>query len=360
MDRQGTDSQTVASGPDAKNGTTPVIEVENVTKWFPVSSGLLRRSTAYVRAVDDVSVAVHPGETLGIVGESGCGKTTLARLLLQDLRPTTGTIRFHGQSIDEMSRADRNDLARWIGAVFQDPHSSLNPRHRVGTIITEPARILKQVSRDELQEKRSELLRLVGLPPNAADFYPHEFSGGQRQRIAIARALSVNPRLLVLDEPISALDVSIRAQIINLLKDVQQSFNLAYVFIAHDLSSVYHMADRVAVMYLGEVVETSETIDLYKKPAHPYTSALISASLPISPRARKEEVVVGGEVPSPLNPPPGCRFHPRCPLAFDRCRNEVPEAREVSPGHWSSCFLAEELYAGDEKVSSPAPSPSRS
>ena len=332
----------------------PVVALERVSRQFAVQvGGFFSRKHAFVRAVDDVSLTIANGETLGVVGESGCGKTTLARLILRDLPPTGGRIRFDGRAIDEMSADQRQALTRLVGAVFQDPFSSLNPRHRVGTIVIEPAVILGSVRRGARRAAVAELLKLVGLPAQAADYYPHEFSGGQRQRIAVARALSVNPRLLILDEPISALDVSIRAQIINLFKDVQRSFNLAYMFIAHDLASVYHMADRVAVMYLGQVLETGETIELYSRPSHPYTQALLAASLPIDPRERDAAVVLGGEAASPLNPPPGCRFHTRCPLAFDRCRSEAPPAVEVAPGHQAACFLAGNLHALDPAVAPP-------
>jgi oligopeptide/dipeptide ABC transporter ATP-binding protein len=340
-----------AAGPAAARAETPVVELKSVSKFFSVRTGnLLSRKRAHVRAVEEVSLRIEAGETLGVVGESGCGKTTLSRLILRDMAPTSGQVFFEGRDLKGMSRGERRGLARKVGAVFQDPFSSLNPRHRVGTVITEPAAILGQLPRSHRPAARRELLQLVGLPPTAASFYPHEFSGGQRQRIAIARALSVNPQLLILDEPVSALDVSIRAQIINLLKDVQRTFNLAYMFIAHDLASVYHMADRVAVMYLGQVVETGETVELYSRPAHPYTSALLSASLPINPRDRKSEVILSGEVPSPLHPPSGCRFHTRCPLVFDRCRAEQPAFVEVSPGHFSACFLAGGLW---EKAEGP-------
>ncbi|MFN0148882.1 MAG: ABC transporter ATP-binding protein [Dehalococcoidia bacterium] len=325
----------------------PVVELEAVSRHFRVrTGGILSRKAAVVRAVDDVSLSIGAGQTLGVVGESGCGKTTLARLILRDIPLTSGHLRFGGRALDDMSHSERAALTHSVGAVFQDPFSSLNPRHRVSTIVTEPDAIVRGTPRGKRRVATQELLRLVGLPANAADLYPHEFSGGQRQRIAIARALSVNPDLLILDEPISALDVSIRAQIINLLKDVQDAFNLAYVFIAHDLASVYHMADRVAVMYLGQVVEVGETIELYSRPAHPYTQALLSASLPINPRDRKSEVILGGEVPSPLNPPSGCRFHPRCPLAFDRCKTEQPPLDPVAPDHGAACFLADQLHGG--------------
>ncbi len=342
-----TTATTTGSSVNAPKAAAPVVELEAVSRHFRVrTGGFFSRQVAMVRALDDVTLSLGAGETIGVVGESGCGKTTLARLILRDIPPTSGQLRFGGRALEEMSHSERAALTRSVGAVFQDPFSSLNPRHRVKTIVTEPAVIVEGMPGNRRPIAARELLRLVGLPENAADLYPHEFSGGQRQRIAIARALSVSPNLLILDEPLSALDVSIRAQIINLLKEVQHSFNLAYVFIAHDLASVYHMADRVAVMYLGQVVEIGETVELYSRPAHPYTQALLSASLPINPRDRKSEVILGGEVPSPLNPPSGCRFHPRCPLAFDRCKTEQPPLRSVAPDHAAACFLADELHGG--------------
>ncbi|OAI38611.1 hypothetical protein AYO38_09310 [bacterium SCGC AG-212-C10] len=341
----------------AAGGGSPVVELDHVSKFFGVrTGGAFSSKRSFVRAVDDVNLQISAGETLGVVGESGCGKTTLSRLLLRDMPITSGTMRFSGKDLDKMSSSERAELTRAVGAVFQDPFSSLNPRHRVGTIITEPAAIQGSLDSKRKDTVREELIKLVGLPKNSVNLYPHEFSGGQRQRIAIARALSVNPSLLILDEPVSALDVSIRAQIINLLKDIQDQFDLAYMFIAHDLASVYHMADRVAVMYLGQIVETGETVELYSRPAHPYSRALLTASLPINPRERKSEIILSGEVPSPLNPPPGCRFHTRCPLVFDRCRTEAPPQVEVAPGHLSACFLAEQLR-NDERPSFAPPPP---
>lgn len=331
--------------------TAPILELDRVQKHFGVRSGsladlLLRRARRWVRAVDDVTFDLAPGETVGVVGESGCGKTTLGRLVLGDLKPTAGDVRFRGQSLPAMSRSERRAYQRSVATVFQDPFSSLNPRHRVRSVVMEPVTIHNTLKDDAARERLDEMLDVVGLPRSAANLFPHEFSGGQRQRIAIARALSINPSLIVLDEPISALDVSIRAQIINLLKDIQQEFGPAYLFIAHDLASVYHMTDRVAVMYLGKVVEIGDTVSVYRQPAHPYSRALISAALPIDPRRRDEEEVLSGEVPSPIDPPSGCRFHPRCPWEIDRCRTEEPQLADYfGDGRLVACHRAREVGA---------------
>ena len=314
---------------------TPVIEAKNLSKLFPVKGGFFGRGAGVVRAVDDVSFSVMPGQTLGLVGESGCGKTTTAKLVLGLEEPTGGSMRFEGQDLQSMDAAGRRHYRKSVQAVFQDPFASLNPRMRVGAIIAEPLVTNEVLPTAEVKKRILHLLELVGLPERAADLFPHEFSGGQRQRIAIARSLALSPRLVVLDEPVSALDVSIRAQILNLLRDLQAQLGLSYLFIAHDLAAVAHMSHTIAVMYLGKIAETGEAAALSQRPKHPYTQALFSAALPSHPDERREEIILPGEVPSPLRPPAGCRFHPRCPHVMPRCATEVPvlkpqESRLVS------------------------------
>jgi oligopeptide transport system ATP-binding protein len=320
-----------------------LLEVRDLVKHFPVAGGLFGGRSGVVRAVDGVSFTIRRGETLGLVGESGCGKTTTGRCVLQLERPTSGAVVFEGRDLTRLSAAELRAVRRRIQVIFQDPYSSLNPRMTVGQIIAEPLGVHGIVRTAAGRRDRvGELLRHVGLLARHAERYPHQLSGGQRQRVGIARALAVEPSLIICDEPVSALDVSIQAQIINLLEDLQSEFGLTYLFIAHDLAVVRHISDRIAVMYLGHIVEVADRKALYDDPLHPYTRALLAA-VPIPDpelEARREHVVVRGEVPSPLNPPSGCVFHPRCPVAIDRCRVDVPPLREVKPGHWAACLLA--------------------
>ncbi len=320
----------------------PLLEVRNLVKHFHVGGGLFGGASGVVRAVDGVSFSLRRGETLGLVGESGCGKTTTGRCILQLERPTSGEILFEGRDLATLTEGELRPARRRMQVIFQDPYSSLNPRMTVGQILAEPLAVHRIVPERAKREARvRELLGHVGLLPQHAHRYPHQLSGGQRQRVGIARALTMEPGLIVCDEPVSALDVSIQAQIINLLEDLQREFGLTYLFVAHDLSVVRHISDRVAVMYLGRIVELADRQALYEDPLHPYTRALLSA-VPIPDpelEARREHLVLRGEVPSPLKPPTGCVFHPRCPIAVDRCRTEVPPLREVKPGHWAACLL---------------------
>ena len=336
-------SQTQRSAPAPLEDV--LLEVNNLKMYFPITSGIiLQRKVADIKAVDDISFFVRRGETLGLVGESGCGKTTTGRCILQLYKPTAGQIRFEGQELTALSNRQMRAMRREMQVIFQDPYSSLNPRMTAGSIIGEPLQVHHLVSgRGEFRDRVADLLQNVGLNPYMADRFPHEFSGGQRQRIGVARALSVSPKFIVADEPVSALDVSIQAQIINLLEELQDQFKLTYLFIAHDLSVVRHISDRVGVMYLGHLVEMADRNDIYVNPIHPYTKALLSA-VPIPDPvidAQRERILLTGEVPSPLNPPSGCVFHTRCPIAEDKCREMIPELREVEPNHWSACMRSE-------------------
>lgn len=325
-----------------------LLEVNNLKKYFPIRKGFLRKTVGFVRAVDDVSFYVNEGETLGLVGESGCGKTTTARCILRALDPTGGQIRFHTQDnrlldIATLSTAEIRPLRREMQMIFQDPFASLNPRMNLLDIVGEPLLVNGVSNRQERTERVAEMLRLVGLRPEYMRRYPHAFSGGQRQRIVIARALALHPRLVVADEPVSALDVSVQAQVLNLLLELQQQLHLTYLFVAHDLSVVKHISDRVAVMYVGKIVEMAPTEEIFNAPRHPYTSALLSAVPVADPRIRSRMTPLKGEVPSPANPPSGCYFHPRCPYAVDRCRTDTPLLEEISPKHYVSCHRAREL-----------------
>jgi oligopeptide transport system ATP-binding protein len=319
---------------------TELLTVDHLKKHFPVTKGLLfSKVVGWVKAVDGVSFTVQEGETFSLVGESGCGKTTTAKVVLRLEQPTAGSVRFRHDDVTELSGARLQEYRASVQALFQDPYGSLNPRMHVSTIVGEPLVVNRQMSRQEIQDRVRELLHLVGIPARAADLYPHEFSGGQRQRIALARALALTPRLIVLDEPVSALDVSIRAQIMNLLKDLQQQLGLAYLLIAHHLGTVRYMSHRVGVMYLGQLVEKASAEALFINPLHPYTQALLAAALPSHPDAPRQKIILTGEVPSPLNPPSGCRFHPRCPHAMPVCATVEPPLKPLHDRHEVACHL---------------------
>ncbi|MDP6402554.1 MAG: ATP-binding cassette domain-containing protein [SAR202 cluster bacterium] len=322
-----------------------LVDVKNLKMYFPVTSGLIfQHVVADIKAVDDVSFFIRKGETLGLVGESGCGKTTTGRCILQLYKPTAGEIFFEGKNLIEMGSGEMRAMRRQMQIIFQDPYGSLNPRMTCGDIVGEPLIVHKLThGKGEYRDEVTRLLETVGLNPYMADRYPHEFSGGQRQRIGVARALAVNPSFIVCDEPVSALDVSIQAQVINLLEELQEEFSLTYLFIAHDLSVVRHISDRIAVMYLGHLGEVADRIELYDNPLHPYTKALLSA-VPIPDpvvEQTRERMILTGDVPSPMNPPEGCVFHTRCPIAIDECRMGIPELKEVSPDHWVACIRAD-------------------
>jgi oligopeptide transport system ATP-binding protein len=319
----------------------PLLEVKNLKVHFPVKRGMFQAAHEFVRAVDEVSFGIAPGETLGLVGESGCGKTTLGRAIVRLVEPTAGTVSLEGADITQLEGAALRAQRRKLQMIFQDPYGSLNPRMTVQDIVGEALDIHGLAENKSARQKRiAELLKAVGLDATYAQRYPHEFSGGQRQRIGIARALAVEPKLIVCDEPVSALDVSVQAQIINLLQDLQQQHGIAYLFIAHDLAVVEHISRRVMVMYLGKIVELAEARAIIRAPKHPYTQALISAVPVVDPDSKRQRIILPGDVPSPINPPPGCPFHPRCPIAEDQCRAQVPALREIAPGHFAACHLA--------------------
>ncbi|HWV83511.1 MAG TPA: dipeptide ABC transporter ATP-binding protein [Hyphomicrobiaceae bacterium] len=324
-----------------KASPAPVLEVKNLTKRFPVKKGLFGRTGGHVHAVDGISFSIGESETLGLVGESGCGKSTAGKLILRLIPPTAGEIRLAGQRIDALGGETMRDCRRTMQVVFQDPYSSLNPRMRARDIVAEPLRNFEALSEGEIDKRVSELFDNVGLRSDQLSRFPHEFSGGQRQRLVIARALAVRPSLIVCDEPVSALDVSVQAQVINLLIDLQKEFGVAYLFIAHDLAVVEHISHRVAVMYLGRIVELADKESLFAEPQHPYTEALLSAVPVPDPTVAPNRIILQGDVPSPIKPPPGCHFHTRCPYAFERCKIEQPAMRETKPGHFASCHLRE-------------------
>jgi peptide/nickel transport system ATP-binding protein len=338
--------------PESSNGSEDLVRVEDLKVYFPIKSGILfEKPIGDVKAVDGVTFSIKRGETVGLVGESGCGKTTVGRTILRLYDPTEGRIIVEGTDIATLSEKDLRAMRKRMQMVFQDPYSSLNPRMNVGNIVGEPL-IVHGMKKGEAEKRARHLLEVVGLPPDAVNRYPHEFSGGQRQRIGLARSLALNPSLIVADEPVSALDVSIQAQIINLLEDLQDEFNLTYLFVAHDLAVVRHISDRIIVMYLGKIMEIAPSKQLYAKPLHPYTKALLSAVPIPDPEVEqnRKRMLIPGDLPSPANPPNGCRFHTRCPFVQEtRCRDEVPEMRELRPGQTVACHWAEEIEAGEIK-----------
>ncbi len=335
-----TGAATEPVAPGTRSGADSLLEVRDLVKHFPIKRGIvIDREIGRVRAVDGVDLDVRKGETLGLVGESGCGKSTLCRAIIQLIPPTSGSVRFEGREIVGLRPREMRELRREMQIIFQDPYASLNPRKRVGQIVGDPLKLHGLASGQELRRQVQELLEVVGLNPEHFNRYPHEFSGGQRQRIGIARALALRPKLVVADEPVSALDVSIQAQIINLLDDLQDEFDLTYIFVAHDLGVIRHVSDRIAVMYLGKIVEIGPADAVYDNPIHPYTLSLLSA-LPIpDPKANaaREQIVLEGDLPSPANPPPACRFHTRCPYATEICSTEEPQLRHFGGGHWAAC-----------------------
>ena len=325
----------------AARAPAPVLDVRDLKKHFPVRKGILRKTVGHVYAVDGVTFSIAPGETLGLVGESGCGKSTVARAVLRLVEPTAGEVRILGRDILPLTKSEMRPYRRQAQIIFQDPFSSLNPRMPAGEIVGEPLRVHGIGGKKERREKVAALFERVGLRPSQMESLPHQFSGGQRQRIGIARALALDPQLIVGDEPVSALDVSIQAQVINLMMDLQQEKNLSYLFIAHDLAVVEHISHRVAVMYLGRIVELADKRELFANPQHPYTEALLSAVPVPNPRLKRKKRVLQGDVPSPINPPSGCHFHTRCPYAMERCRVETPPLVEIAPRHWAACHLRE-------------------
>jgi oligopeptide transport system ATP-binding protein len=323
----------------------PILEVRNLKKYFPIKGGIFSKTIAYVQAVDGVSFSLYPGETVGLVGESGCGKSTAARTILRLIEPSDGEVIFEGQDILKLGKKPMRTLRRQMQIIFQDPYASLNPRMTVASIVGEPLEIHKIAKGRQKEEIVANILEKVGLRPEHMRRYPHEFSGGQRQRIGIARALALNPKLIIGDEPVSALDVSIQAQVINLLEDLQKEFNLTYLIIAHDLSVVEHISNRVAVMYLGKIVEMATDRELYQNPSHPYTEALLSAVPRPDPTIKKQRIILSGDVPSPINPPSGCRFHTRCLYAKADCKTVEPALQDIGGGHYVACHYWKDVQA---------------
>ncbi|MGG3470555.1 oligopeptide/dipeptide ABC transporter ATP-binding protein [Neobacillus pocheonensis] len=322
-----------------ENQSAALIEIQNLKKYFPIKQGILKKTVGNVKAVDDVTFSIRKGETFGLVGESGSGKSTLGRTMLRLHEPTAGKVIFEGQDLLPLSAPELRKIRREMQIIFQDPFGSLNPRFTIGEVIGEMFKVHNIASGKEKDEKVCQLLELVGIDPNRRHFYPHEFSGGQRQRVGIARAIALNPKFILADEAVSALDVSVQAQVINLLKELQEKLDLTYLFIAHGLNVVRYISNRVGVMYLGSLVEVAETDELFNHPAHPYTQALISTNPIPNPYKRNTQIILKGEIPSPANPPSGCKFHTRCPLATERCKVEIPPLKEVAPGHQAACHF---------------------